>query len=93
MEEYNHCTHFSATPVDPHDPSFSAQEDELLKTGGLLRERPEEFRGRIVTGMHMNPCKSSQECGDRNLEHVLKPLKILCPVLWGKPPPERLQVM
>ena len=49
MEEYNNCTHFSATAVDPewdpHDPSFSAQEDALLTTGGLLRERPEKFRG------------------------------------------------
>ena len=41
MEEYNNCTQFSATSVDPewnpHDPSFSAQEYALLKTGGLLR--------------------------------------------------------
>ena len=49
MEEYNNCTHFSAAAVDPewdpHCPSFLAQEDVLLKTGGLLRERSEEFRG------------------------------------------------
>ena len=64
MEEYNNCTHFSATAVDPewdpHDPSFSYQKDALLATGGLLRERPEEFRGRFVAGMHSNPCKSLQ---------------------------------
>ena len=75
MEEYNNCTHFSATAVDPewdpHDPSFSAQEDALLTTGGLLRERPEGFRGRFVAGLHSNPCKSLQECGDGNLQHVL----------------------
>ena len=33
MEEYNNCTHFGDTAVepewDPHDPSFSAQEDAL----------------------------------------------------------------
>ena len=41
IEEYNNCTHFSATSVDPewdpHDTSFSDQEDALLTTGGLLR--------------------------------------------------------
>ena len=66
---------FSATAVepewDPHDPSFLDQEDALLTTGGFLRERPEEFRGWVVEGMHANPCKSLQECGDGNLEHVL----------------------
>ena len=45
MEEYNNFTHFSDTLVDPewdpHYPSFSDQEDALLTTGGLLRERPE----------------------------------------------------
>ena len=45
MEDYNNCTHFSATAVepewDPHDPYFSAQEDALLTKGGLLREIPE----------------------------------------------------
>ena len=64
MEEYNNCTHFSDTVVDPEwdprDPSFLAQEDVLLKTGGFLRERPEEFRGRFLAGMHSNPCKSLQ---------------------------------
>ena len=48
MEEYNNCTHFSATAVDPEwDPRdiyFSSQEDAHLTTGGLLRDRPEEFR-------------------------------------------------
>ena len=75
MEEYNNCMHFSATAVDPewypHDPSFSAQEYALLTTGGLLREIPEEFRGRFVAGMHRNPCKYLQEYGNGNLEHVL----------------------
>ena len=45
MEDYNNCTHFSATSVDPewdpYDPSFLSQEDALLTTGGLLREIPE----------------------------------------------------
>ena len=75
MEEYNNCTHFSSTLVNPewnpHDPSFLANEDVLLKTGGLLRERPEEFREMFLAGMHTNPCKSLQEYGDRNLEHIL----------------------
>ena len=56
---------------DPHDPSFSAQEDVLFTTGGLLRERLEEFRVQFVAGIHMNPCKSLQECGDRSLENFL----------------------
>ena len=43
----------------------------LLKTGVLLREIPEELRGRFVAGMYINPCKSLQDCGDGNLEHVL----------------------
>ena len=75
MEEYNNCMHFSTTAVypewDPHDTSFSDQEYALLKTGGLLRERPEEFRGIFVAGMHTNPCNSLQECRDGNLENVL----------------------
>ena len=75
MEEYNNCTHFSDTLVEPewdtHDPSFSDQKDELLTTGGLLRESPEEFRGLFVAGMHTNTCKSIQEYGEGNLEHVL----------------------
>ena len=75
MEEYNNCTHFSSTALDPKwnplYPSFSDQEDALLKTSGLLRERPGKFRGRFVAGMHTNPCKSLQECGDGKLEHVL----------------------
>ena len=65
MEEYNNCLQFSATEVDPewdtHDPSFLDQEDVLLTIGGLLRERPEEFRGRFVAEIHSNPCKSLQE--------------------------------
>ena len=36
-----------------------------------MRERPEEFRGRFVAGVHLNTCKSLQECGDGNLENVL----------------------
>ena len=36
-----------------------------------MRERPEEFRGQFVAGMHLNPCKSLQECGNGNLENVL----------------------
>ena len=56
---------------DPQDYSFSAQEDALLTTGGLLRERPEEFRGRFMAGMHYNPCKFIQECGNGNLENFL----------------------
>ena len=75
MEDYNNCTHFSATAVepewDPHDPTFSAQEDALLTTGGLLRERPEGSRGQFVAGLHLNLCKSLQEFGDGNLQHVL----------------------
>ena len=43
MEEYNNCTQFSATTVDPeldpHDPYFSAQEDALLTKYGLFMER------------------------------------------------------
>ena len=54
---------------DPRDPSFSAQEDALLTTGGLLSERTEEFRGRFVAGMHTNPCKALQKCGNGNLEN------------------------
>ena len=34
-------------------------------------ERTEEFRGRFLSGMHTNPCKSLQEYGDGNLENVL----------------------
>ena len=75
MEECNNCTHFSAKALDPewdpHDPSFSAQDDALLTAGGLLREIPEEFRGQFVAGMHTNPCKSLQEYEDGNLENVL----------------------
>ena len=75
MEEYNNCTHLSATSMDPewdlHDPYFSAQEDALLTTGRLLRESPEQFRGRFLAGRHMNPCESLQKCGDENLEHFL----------------------
>ena len=75
MEEYNNCTHFSATAVDPewdpHDSSFLTQEDALLPTGGLLRENPEESRRRFIEGMHSNPCKSLQECGNGNMENVL----------------------
>ena len=48
--------HVSSTEVDPEldprDPSFSDQEDALLTTGGLLREIPEEFRGRFAAGMY-----------------------------------------
>ena len=73
MEEFNNCTHFSATAVesewDPHYPYFSAQEDALLTKCGLLTERSEEFRGGFVVGMHINPRKPLQECGDVNLEH------------------------
>ena len=36
-----------------------------------MRERPEEFRGQFVAGMHMNPFASLQECGDGNLENFL----------------------
>ena len=65
MGDYNNCTHISATVVDPewdpHDPSFSDQEDALLTT----------VRGRFVAGMHLNPCKSLQECGNGNLENFL----------------------
>ena len=42
-----------------------------MKTGGLLRQRPGEFRGRFVAGMHTNPCNSLQECRDGNLDNVL----------------------
>ena len=67
--------HFSATLVDPewdlHNPSFSAEEYALLTTGGLLRDRPEEFRGQFVAGMHTNPCKYLKECREGNLENVL----------------------
>ena len=56
---------------DPHDPYFLAQEYALLPTSGLLSERPEEFRGRFVAGIHLNPYKSLQECGNGNLENVL----------------------
>ena len=75
MEEYNNCTHLSDTSVepewDPHDPYFLAQEYVLLPTSGLLSERPEELRGRFVAGMHENPCKYLQKCGEGNLENVL----------------------
>ena len=75
MEEYNNFTHFIVTAIesewDPHYPSFLAQKDALLTTGGWLMERPEEFRGRLVAGMHSNPCKSLQEWGNGNLENVL----------------------
>ena len=50
---------------------FSAEEDALLTTGGLLRERPEEFRGGFMAGMHSNTYKSLQKYGDGNLENVL----------------------
>ena len=68
MEDYNNCTHFSATAVDPewdtHDPIFSAQEDAFLTTGGFLRERLKDFRGNFMAGINSNPYKSHQECGD-----------------------------
>ena len=38
-----------------------------MTTGGLLRERPEEFRGKFVAGVYLNPCKSLQECGNGNV--------------------------
>ena len=75
MEEYNNCTHFSATAVDPEwnprDPYFSSQEDALLTKGGLLKKIPEEFRGIFVEGIHTNTFESLQECRDGNLENVL----------------------
>ena len=84
MEEYNNCTQFSATTMDtecdPYDPYFSAQEDALLTTGGLLRKRPEELGGRFVSGMHTNTSKYIQEYGDRKLEHVLTARIILSSV-------------
>ena len=90
MEEYNNFTHFSATAVDPewdpHDTSFSDQEDTLLTTGGLLRDRPEEFRGDFVAGMHSNTCKYLQEWGNVNLENVLTG-HIIFPVLGYKTQP------
>ena len=67
---------------DPHDPSFLAQEYALLKTGGLLRERPEEFRASFLAGMHSNPCKFLQECGDINLENVFN-FSDYCFECWG----------
>ena len=74
MEECNNCTHFSATAVDPewdqHDPYFSYQEDAVLTTGGLLRERTKILRGRFVADMHSNPCHSLLECRNGNLENV-----------------------
>ena len=43
MEDYNICTHFSATAVnpewDPHDSSFSYQEDALLIK--MLGDKPQ----------------------------------------------------
>ena len=75
MEEYNNCTHFSATSVDPEwdtrDHYFSYQEDSIFTTGGLLREIPEEFRRQFVAEMHSNTCKSLQELCNGNLENVL----------------------
>ena len=87
MEEYNNCTHFIATVVkpelDPHYPSFLDQEDALLTTGRLLRERPEEFRVRFVAGMNLNPCKSLHEHRDENLENILT-AHIIFPSVGGQ---------
>ena len=75
MEDYYNCMHFSATAMeqewDPYYPSFSAQEYALLTTDELLRERPEEFRGTFVTGMHTNPCKYFHECREGKLKNFL----------------------
>ena len=75
MEEYKNCMYFSATSVepewDPHDTSFSCQEDTILTTVGFLRDRPEEFRRRFVARMHSNPFNCIQELGNRNLENIL----------------------
>ena len=67
---------------DPRDPSFLDQEYALLTTGGLLRERPEKFRGRFLAGMHYNPCKSLQECRNGNLENILTAHIIMSSFGW-----------